>query len=305
MTEQNTAESSYFPEAKLSGIEEDHSSSLWRDAWFRLAKNKLAIVAVVYLVLLILFALFAPWLTPYLYEETDLMLGAVAPSWLHWFGTDDLGRDLATRVLFGARVSLLVGFLATTVSVLIGVIYGAVAGYVGGRLDSFMMRCVDVLYSLPFAILVILIMVFFGRSIYNLFLALGAIQWLVMARIVRGQVYSIKHTEFIMAAEAMGLNRSKILFRHIIPNTFGPVIVFATLTIPAVILEEAFLSFLGLGIQPPMPSWGTLINDGVNQLELYPWIVLFPCGILMITLLALNFLGDGLRDALDPKASRD
>ncbi len=292
-------------QSSLSPLALDESPSLWKDAWYRLFKNKLAVCALVYLIFLILFAAFAPWFSPYEYEEMDLVMGAGPPSWAHWFGTDDMGRDLATRVLFGARVSLLVGFLATLVSVVIGVFYGAIAGFAGGKTDSVMMRTVDILHSLPFAILVILIMVFFGRSIYNLFLALGAIQWLVMARIVRGQVYSLKETEFVMAAQAMGLSRPAILFRHIVPNTFGPVIVFATLTIPAVILEEAFLSFLGLGVQPPMPSWGTLINDGVEAIDSYPWMVAFPCLVLMVTLLALNFVGDGLRDALDPKASKD
>jgi oligopeptide transport system permease protein len=252
-----------------------------------------------------LVALLAPVIAPFSYEETDLILGAIAPNSTHWLGTDDLGRDMFTRIIYGARVSLMVGLLATSVSVVIGVVYGAVSGYVGGRADNLMMRFVEVLYALPFTILVIIIMVIFGRSIYNLFIALGAIQWLVMARIVRGQVVSLKKMEFIEAAKASGVRSWAIILRHIIPNTLGPVIVFATLTVPAVILEEAFLSFLGLGIQPPMSSWGTLISDGVQAMEAYPWMIIYPCLTLMTTLLALNFLGDGLRDALDPKASKD
>ena len=300
----------------MTEVAEEKGSSLWQDAWRRLLANRLALVGLVYLVILAGAAIFAPWLTLYTYEEMDLLSGAVPPcfsQWLalescshsHWLGTDDLGRDMFTRILFGARVSLMVGFLATTVSVVIGVVYGAVSGYVGGRVDDAMMRFVEILYALPFTILVIIIMVVFGRSIYNLFIALGAIQWLVMARIVRGQVVSLNKMEFVDAARATGVRPRAIIFRHIIPNTLSPVIVFATLTVPAVILEEAFLSFLGLGIQPPMSSWGTLISEGVQAMETYDWMIIYPCLTLMISLLALNFVGDGLRDALDPKASRD
>jgi len=283
----------------------ESGTSLWADGWRRLLKNKLAVAGLIYLVIISALAVLAPLIAPYSYEETDLILGPTAPSLDHWLGTDDLGRDLFTRVLFGSRVSLMVGLLSTLVSVIIGVTYGAVAGYAGRRVDGLMMRFVEILYSLPFAILVILIMVIFGRSIYNLFIALGAIQWLVMARIVRGQVVSLKRMEFVEAARAVGVKPIPIIFRHLIPNTLGPVIVYATLTVPAVILEEAFLSFLGLGIQPPMSSWGTLIANGVQGMDAYPWMIIYPCLTLMVTLLALNFLGDGLRDALDPKASKD
>lgn len=284
---------------------EEAASNLWLDAWIRLRKNQIAVVSLFYLLGLIAIAVFGPFFSPYSFETTDLILGATPPSWEHWLGTDDLGRDMATRIIYGARVSLMVGALATSVSVVIGVIYGAVAGYAGGRIDGFMMRVVDILYSLPYAILVILIMVMFGRSIYNLFLALGAIQWLIMARIVRGQVQSLKNAEYILAARSIGVSPIGILIKHVIPNTLSPVIVFATLTVPAVITEEAFLSFLGLGVQPPMASWGTLISDGVEAMESYPWMIFFPCFVLLTCLLALNFLGDGLRDALDPKASKD
>jgi oligopeptide transport system permease protein len=279
--------------------------SLWADAWRRLAKNKLALIGFVYLLVVAFVAIFAPWIAPFSYEDTDLILGAVPPDSVHWLGTDDLGRDMFTRIIFGARISLMVGVLSTLVSVVIGVVYGAVAGYVGGRVDSMMMRTVDILYSLPYVILVIVILVVFGRSIYNLFIALGAIQWLTMSRIVRGQVMSLKKMEFVEAARAMGVRTPAIIFRHLIPNSMGPVIVFSTLTVPAVILEEAFLSFLGLGVQPPLSSWGTLISDGVKGMETYPWMLIYPCLTLMFTLLALNFLGDGLGDALDPKASKD
>lgn len=286
-------------------LDAERGTSLWADAWRRLLKNKLAVAGLMYLVFVSVIAIFAPLIAPFGYEETDLILGAVPPDSIHWLGTDDLGRDMFTRIIFGARVSLMVGVLATAVSVFIGVIYGAISGYIGGRIDDLMMRFVEVLYVLPFTILVIIIMVIFGRSIYNLFIALGAIQWLVMARIVRGQVVSLKRMEFVEAAKATGVGNLRIILKHIIPNTLGPVIVFSTLTVPAVILEEAFLSFLGLGIQPPMASWGTLISDGVQAMEAYPWMIIYPCLTLMTTLLALNFLGDGLRDALDPKASKD
>lgn len=279
--------------------------SLWQDAWRRLLKNKMATAGLIYLVFVAISAIFAHWIAPFSYEETDLLLGAVPPDSTHFFGTDDLGRDLFSRILFGGRVSLMVGILSTFVSVTIGVIYGAISGYFGGRIDNIMMRIVEILYALPFTFFVIILMVLVGRNIYVLFLALGAISWLTMARIVRGQVVSLRRTEFVEAAEATGVTKSKIILRHIIPNTLGPVIVFVTLTIPQVMLEEAFLSFLGLGVQEPMSSWGTLISNGVSAMETYPWMLVFPSLTLVTTLFALNFLGDGLRDALDPKASKD
>ena len=212
---------------------------------------------------------------------------------------------MLTRIMYGSRVSLLVGFVATGMALVIGVLWGTVAGYAGGRVDAVMMRLVDILYALPFMIFIVLLMVVFGRNILLLFLAIGAVEWLTMARIVRGQVQNLRHQEFIEAAFSMGLSRWIIIRRHLIPNTLGPVIVYTTLTIPNVMLLEAFLSFLGLGIQPPQSSWGLLISHGVESMEEYPWLLIFPGLALSITLFALNFLGDGLRDALDPKASKD
>jgi oligopeptide transport system permease protein len=287
----------------------DSGTSLWQDAWHRLQKNKLAMASVVILVLVVLATVAGPWIIEatqgYTYRETRTALGVSAPSSAHWFGTDQLGRDLLTRTLHGGRISLLVGLVATGVSMLVGVAYGAIAGFSGGRTDQFMMRIVDVLYALPFTIFVIILMVVFGRNIYLLFLAIGAVEWLTMARIVRSQVISLREKEFIDATRVMGFRRRRIIFQHIIPNTLGPVIIYVTLTVPQVMLLEAFLSFLGLGVQAPMSSWGVLIKDGVGTMEEYPWMLLFPSLALSGTLFALNFLGDGLRDALDPKASKD
>ena len=224
--------------------------------------------------------------------------------WRFWLGTDQKGRDLCVRLLYGARVSLSIGLLATLVSFLIGVSYGAIAGYAGGRLDGLMMRTVDVLYGLPFMFIVILLLVVAGRSTWNLFLALGAVSWLSMARIVRGQVLALRRREFVEAAIASGMGEVRILWRHVLPNTLGPVIVYATLSVPAVILEEAFLSFLGLGVQPPAASWGTLIAEGARLMADRPWLILYPALALGLTLFSLNFIGDGLRDALDPRSSR-
>jgi oligopeptide transport system permease protein len=223
----------------------------------------------------------------------------------HLLGTDELGRDLFTRILYGGRISLMVGLCATAVSLTIGVLFGAVAGFFGGRVDDLMMRFVDILYALPFTIFVILLTVIFDRNIWNLFLAIGAVEWLTMSRIVRGQVLSLRKQEFVEAAIALGIPQWRIVLRHIIPNCLGPVIVYTTLTIPVVMLLEAFLSFLGLGVQPPMSSWGLLIRDGSKVLEEFPWLMLFPGMVLALTLFSLNFLGDGLRDALDVRVSKD
>ncbi|MFK7826255.1 MAG: ABC transporter permease [Oligoflexales bacterium] len=288
------------------GMEEiEAGRSLWQDASARLFKNKMAVFGIVYLSFQILLAIFAPFIAPFPYDQTDLILGAIPPDGTHLLGTDDLGRDMFTRILFGARVSLAVGFLATLVSMVIGVTYGAISGFMGGRIDNLMMRALEVLYAMPFTFFVIILMVLFGRNIYLMFVALGAIQWLSMARIVRGQVVSLKKMEYVEAARSMGVKNHNIILRHILPNVMGPVIIYVTLTIPVVILEEAFLSFLGLGVQEPMSSWGTLISTGVSAMEPFPWMLIYPCVTLMVTLLALNFLGDGLRDALDPKASKN
>ncbi len=234
----------------------EKGTSLWTDAWVRLKKNHLAITGLVFLIVLALLCLFAPLLTPYGYEEQNIALGASGPSLQHWLGTDTFGRDLLSRILYGGRVSLAVGLVATAVSLIIGVTYGAIAGYVGGRVDAVMMRFVDIVYALPFMIFVVLLMVVFGRNLILLFLAIGAVEWLTMARIVRGQVQTLRQQEFVEAAIAMGLSNWTIIRKHLIPNSLGPVIVYTTLTIPSVMLFEAFLSFLGLGIQPPQSSWG-------------------------------------------------
>ena len=279
------------------------SSSLWSDAIRRLFKNKAAVAGAIVLVVLIVLAALAPWIAPYPYAYQNLDLGASPPSSAHLLGTDVLGRDLLSRILYGARISLLVGFIATTVALIIGVSWGIIAGYAGGKVDSAMMRIVDILYGLPFIIFIILLMVIFGRNLWLLFLAIGAVEWLTMARIVRAQVLSLKNQEFVLAAQAMGVSNFAMFKRHLLPNILGPVAVYATLTIPQVMLLESFLSFLGLGIQPPMSSWGTLIKDGVESMEEYSWLLIYPGLTFTITLFALNFFGDGLRDALDPKTS--
>jgi oligopeptide transport system permease protein len=285
--------------------------SLWVDARRRLARNRAAMAGIAILALIALLALLAPLLSPFAYDEVNYDIIACAPNWWpveaacrapgHIFGTDAVGRDLFVRVLFGARVSLAVGLVATLVSLLIGVLYGAVAGYLGGRVDALMMRAVDVLYSLPFVFFVIILMVVFDRNFILLFVAIGAVEWLTMARIVRGQTLSIKQKEFIEAARAAGVSPFAIITRHVIPNVVGPVMVYVTLTVPSVILTESFLSFLGLGIQEPLTSWGVLISDGADQMETAPWMLLFPALFMAVTLFCFNYVGDGLRDALDPK----
>ncbi|MEE2813251.1 MAG: ABC transporter permease [Verrucomicrobiota bacterium] len=379
----------------MSEMNAQSSSSLWRDAWIRLSRNRMAVVGGAVLLALGLLSLCAPWISPYRYETQNLELGATGPQltwdtqqlvygtctqqraqvlaagyegeidvlpadstelhrtiegqdhgrtlWVasapgntnlmamvitsegfdpleeiperanfillksrgHLLGTDELGRDLFTRILYGGRISLMVGLCATAVSLTIGVLFGAVAGFFGGRVDDLMMRFVDILYALPFTIFVILLTVIFDRNIWNLFLAIGAVEWLTMSRIVRGQVLSLRKQEFVEAAIALGIPQWRIVLRHIIPNCLGPVIVYTTLTIPVVMLLEAFLSFLGLGVQPPMSSWGLLIRDGSKVLEEFPWLMLFPGMVLALTLFSLNFLGDGLRDALDVRVSKD
>jgi oligopeptide transport system permease protein len=285
--------------------------SLWRDAWQRLTKNRAAMASIAVLALVALTAIFAPLLSSYRYDEINYDLITCAPGWWpgtaactapgHIFGTDAVGRDLFVRVLYGARMSLAVGLVATLVSLLIGVAYGATAGYLGGRIDGLMMRLVDILYSLPFIFFVIILMVVFDRNLILLFVAIGAVEWLTMARIVRGQTISLKQKEFVEAARAAGVSGGGIIFRHIIPNAVGPVVVYVTLTVPGVILTESFLSFLGLGVQEPLTSWGTLISDGAAQMQTAPWTLVFPALFMAVTLFCFNFIGDGLRDALDPR----
>jgi oligopeptide transport system permease protein len=277
--------------------------SLWVDAWHRLQKNKAAVVSGVLLGLMVIMVIIGPMISPYDTDFTDWDHIYEGPSFTtsHYFGTDAVGRDLFVRTLHGGRISLLVGLVATLVSLIIGVGYGAIAGYRGGRTDHLMMRLVDVIYAMPFMFLVILLMVVFGRHIVLIFVAIGAVNWLDMARIVRGQTLSLKNTDYVEAAMACGVKSRDIIIRHIVPNLLGVVMVYITLTIPQVILVESFLSFLGLGVQEPMTSWGALVNDGAQDMESAPWMLIFPALFLTVTLYTLNYIGDGLRDALDPK----
>ena len=276
--------------------------SLWDDARRRLLRNRAALASMLTLGVLVLAAAAGPYLVPFTYDQIDK-----ADTWVpplthgHLLGTDALGRDLLARLLTGLRVSLAIGLGATLVSLVIGVAWGATAGYLGGKVDEAMMRFVDVLYSLPFIFFVILLMVTFGSNIVLIFVAIGAVEWLTMSRIVRGQTLTLKNKEFVEAARAAGLGRAAIIARHIVPNLLGPVVVYVTLTIPAVILAESFLSFLGLGVQPPMASLGTLVAGGASDMELAPWLLVFPSLVIVLTLMCFNFIGDGLRDAIDPK----
>jgi oligopeptide transport system permease protein len=296
-------------------------TSLWRDAWRRLLKNKLAVFGLVVVVIVSIASVIGPTLikqtfgfTPD-YIPSHVKLSRSYPpftgpdgefSWLHPMGTDNAGRDQLARVLQGGQISLFVGVISTLVSLLIGVTYGAIAGYIGGRVDNVMMRFVDVLYSLPYVILVIVLLSMFRSQtprgqLTLLFVAIGSVSWLTMARIVRGQVLSLKNQEFVLAARATGVSNTRIIFRHLVPNTLGPVIVYTTLTIPQIMLTEAFLSFLGFGVQAPLASWGSLAADGIQNIAIFPWQLVFPGVTMALTLFSLNFLGDGLRDALDPQ----
>ena len=281
----------------------NQDSSLFKDALLRLTTNKLSLFSLIYILILVFMALITPFIAPYDYAYQDLALGASPPSSDHLLGTDTLGRDLLTRMMYGSRISLMVGFLATSVALIIGVIWGTIAGFSGGKTDAIMMRIVDTLYGIPFIILIILLMVIFGRNLILLFLAIGAVEWLTMARIVRSQVLNLSRQEFILSAEAMGVSKISIVFRHLIPNAMGPVIVYATLTVPQIMLLESFLSFLGLGVQPPLSSWGLLIRDGAVSMEEYWWLLIFPSLAFSLTLFSLNFIGDGLRDAIDPRTA--
>ncbi len=304
--------------AAPEGHEIVEGTSLWVDAWRRWRRNRISVVSAVILAGIFLFCVVGPWVVyaawGWTYQMQDVALGARAPSWQHPFGTDVLGRDVMVRTMHGGRVSLAVGLIGTAVSLVVGVAWGAIAGYAGGRVDSLMMRTVDIMMSMPYLLLVIVLMAiippsaaeFAGMdgSFVLMFAALGLVSWLILARIVRGQVLSLKEREFVEAARAIGVPPHRILFRHIVPNTLGPVIVYSTLTIPSIMLSEAFLSFLGLGIREPQASWGTLVNDGANAMVVYPWLLLFPGLLMTLTLFCLNFLGDGLRDALDPSQGK-
>ena len=282
----------------------EQGTSLWKDAVRRFLKNKMAVFGLGFVLLLTIAAIAAPLFVKS-FSAQNLAYGAQPPSSAHWLGTDVLGRDLLSRVLYGSRISLAVGVCATLVSLTIGVLYGAISGYLGGKTDAVMMRVVDILYALPFTVFVILLMVIFGRNIILLFMAIGAVEWLTVARIVRGQVLSLRKQEFIEAAIALGLRKRAIILRHLVPNVLGITIIYATLTVPSVMLLEAALSFLGFGVQPPMSSLGVLIDEGAKTIEEFPWLLIFPGVVFSVTLFSLNFLGDGLRDALDPKAAKD
>jgi oligopeptide transport system permease protein len=315
-------------------VEPIKGTSLGRDAWNRLLKNKLAVFGLIVLILMLLTVIFGPmimrWTTgltaDYIPSDSDL-IKSFPPSRSHWMGTDEAGRDLFARVLQGGRISLMVGIISTIVSLIVGVSYGAIAGYLGGRVDNVMMRIVDIIYAIPYILIVIVLLSVFGgpntpnwivwlsgkisgagnqglNQIFLLFFALGLVSWLTMARVVRGQVLSLKNQEFVMAAKATGVSTFGIIFRHLVPNTLGPVIVYATLTVPSVMLTEAFLSFLGLGVQAPYASWGSLASDGIKNIAIFPWQLIFPGVTMALTLFSLNFLGDGLRDALDPQTRK-
>ena len=284
------------------------ATGLWRDAWTRFRRNRAAFAAAIVELAIVLVSLISPWLV-YLYNGFEFdTLGLdnrlANPSLKHLFGTDTLGRDLLARVLYGSRTSLMVGVVSTLISLVIGIAYGAVAGYFGGRIDEVLMRAVDVLYSLPDILLIVILMALFERSLLLLFLALGATSWLTMARIVRGQVLSLKHEQFVEAARCIGVSNFGIVARHILPNTLGSIIVYATLTIPSVILSEAFLSFLGLGVPPPASSLGVLAEEGAEAISVHPVLLIAPATLMALMLISLNFLGDGLRDALDPRMRR-
>jgi len=277
--------------------------SLWQDARRRFIHNRAALFSLVILMFIVLFVIFAPMLSSFAYDDTDWSMMSAAPDMLskHYFGTDSSGRDLLVRVAIGGRISLMVGVASAIIAVIVGTFYGSLAGYLGGKTDALMMRILEILNSFPFMFFVILLVTFFGRNILLIFVAIGMVSWLDMARIVRGQTLGLKRKEFIEAAQVGGVSTVKIVLRHIVPNVLGVVVVYASLLVPSMILFESFLSFLGLGTQEPLSSWGALLSDGANSMEVSPWLLLFPAGFLVVTLFCFNFIGDGLRDALDPK----
>ncbi|ATA22254.1 oligopeptide transport system permease protein [Gibbsiella quercinecans] len=277
--------------------------SLWQDARRRFMHNHAAVGSLALLALIALFVVLAPWLSPFRYDDTDWEMMSAAPNLAsaHYFGTDSSGRDLLVRVAIGGRISLMVGIAAALVAVIVGTLYGSLSGYLGGKIDSLMMRVLEILNSFPFMFFVILLVTFFGQNILLIFVAIGMVSWLDMARIVRGQTLSLKRKEFIEAAQVSGVSTRNIVLRHIVPNVLGVVVVYASLLVPNMILFESFLSFLGLGTQEPLSSWGALLSDGANAMEVSPWLLMFPAAFLIVTLFCFNFIGDGLRDALDPK----
>jgi oligopeptide transport system permease protein len=290
-------------EHKQLVIPNSFSSNLtyWEDAWMRLKKNKLALCGLFFLCLLVCLSILGPYISSYTYYETHLHQKNLKPCKMYWFGTDELGRDLFTRIWWGARISLFVGISAAIIDMIIGVFYGAFAGLCGGKIDEAMMRFADILYSLPYLLIVILLMVVMGPGILTIIIAMTITGWINMSRIVRAQILQLKNQDFILAARSLGAGSCRILIKHLIPNTLGSVITTMTLTIPAAIFTEAFLSFLGLGVQAPIASWGTMASDGLSALRYYPWRLFFPASFISMTMLSFNLLGDGLRDALDPR----
>ncbi len=280
------------------------SIGYWQDVWLRLKQNKLAMTGIIIIALLALMALAGTHLSGHSYEEQNLLMKNQPPGGEYWFGTDSLGRDLFTRVWYGARISLTIGLMTSIICMVIGVLYGGISGYLGGRVDEVMMRFVEVVYSIPFLLYVILLMVLMQPGLKSIFIALGIVYWLNMARIVRGQVLALKELEYVYAARLLGAGTWRILLRHLIPNTMGPIIVTMTLLVPEAIFTEAYLSFLGLGVSAPAASWGVLASDGIQGLRNYPWQLFFPAFFISLTMLAFNFVGDGLRDALDPRLRR-
>ena len=275
-----------------------------QDAWMRLKKNKAAMAGLGIIIVISLLAILGPMLSPYSYSDQSLTDANQPPSAAHWLGTDNLGRDLATRICYGARISLSIGIVASLINLGIGVLYGGISGYFGGRIDSIMMRIVDILYGIPLLLYVILLMVVLKPGLWNVFIALGLVYWLRMARIVRVQVLSLKELEYVLAARVLGASHQRLIFGHLLPNSLGPIIVTLTLSIPEAIFTEAFLSFIGLGVSAPMASWGVLASEGVVTLRSYPFQLLSPAIAISLTMLGFNFLGDGLRDALDPRMRR-
>jgi oligopeptide transport system permease protein len=280
-----------------------HGRSPWADARQRFMRNRAAVWSTILLCIIIVCCIVGPWVLPNAFDSADWDAMSQAPSWknYHWFGTDESGRDLLVRTLMGGRISLMVGLLATLTSASLGIVWGATAGFIGGRTDAIMMRIVDMMYAVPYLLIAILLITVMGRDFYLVVITITVFSWMTMARVVRGQTLSLRSKEFVEAARAIGVSTRTIIFRHIIPNLLGVVVIYATVTVPSVILVESVLSFLGLGIQEPMTSWGVLIHDGTSVMEISPWILLFPAGLLSLTLYCFNFIGDGLRDALDPK----
>lgn len=277
------------------------SLSFWKDVSIRFRKNKLAMLGVLLLILLIIMAIFGPMMTGYDYATNNLTNTNKPPSGDHWFGTDDLGRDVFTRTWEGARISLFIGVAAALIDFTIGVFWGGFSGYKGGRVDEIMMRIADVLYGVPYLLLVILLMVVLGQSLSTMILAMTITGWINMSRIVRGQVLSLKHQEYVLASRTLGAPLTRIMGKHLIPNTMGPILVTMTLTVPSAIFTESFLSYLGLGLTPPLASWGTMASEGLPALKYYPWRLFFPAMFISLTIFAFNVIGDGLRDALDPR----